>query len=124
MNPEQLKEWKKSGVIFLPNARTGQQMPFYIDIRNDYYEHHAKMQIEDAVRSLHIPLLFVHGEKDETVNVREAGYLNSWNLFSKLEIIPNANHTFGGRHPWPIDDLPDETKAALKSTIAFFRENL
>ncbi|MBI3511460.1 MAG: alpha/beta fold hydrolase [Bacteroidetes bacterium] len=124
VNPPNLEEWLKNGVVFQHNSRTGQDMPQKIILREDFYANREKLDIKSAVEKLLIPQLIVHGKKDETVPVQEAELLHSWNMFSQLELIENANHTFGGRHPWEIPTLPEETKAALQVTINFFRENL
>ncbi|HTL82135.1 MAG TPA: alpha/beta fold hydrolase [Bacteroidia bacterium] len=124
MNPPDLEEWKKNGVHFQFNSRTQQNMPVYLDIRNDFLANAERYNIRNAVEKLSIPQLIVHGKKDETVSFKEAEHLHSWNLFSKLVLIEDANHTFGGRHPWNVPTLPKETVEALQETINFFRENL
>jgi uncharacterized protein len=124
VNPPNLDEWKKNKVVFIQNARTGQSMPQYIDVRKDFYAAKKRLSIPFAVNHLAIPLLIVHGTADESVPFSEAESMSSRNLLAKFEILENANHTFGGKHPWESNELPPDTIAALQATISFFRENL
>ena len=124
VNPADVEEWIKNGVVFSHNSRTDQQMPMNILIREDYYANKKKLDIPFAVNHMNVPQLIVHGTKDEAVPIAEAEKMKEWNLLAQLVEIENANHTFGGKHPWESKELPEETIKALQPTIAFFRENL
>lgn len=124
VNPPNLEEWKKNGVIYTPNARTGQEMPLNISFREDFYANKKKLDIPFAVNHMNIPQLIIHGTADTSVPFSEAEKMKSWNLLAQFVEIENANHTFGGKHPWESKELPEDTIKALQPTIAFFRENL
>ena len=124
VNPKELEKWKTEGVLYSRNSRTGQDMPAYYSLREDFYANKAKLDIPDAVKKMQVPQLIVHGTGDETVPYREAENMHTWNMFSLFETVEGANHTFGGRHPWKEKELPPDTIKALQPTIAFFRDNL
>jgi dipeptidyl aminopeptidase/acylaminoacyl peptidase len=124
MNPPDLVSWQEKGVTDVVNTRTGQVLPMYIDIRNDFYANQSRLDIQAATRSLQIPQLIVHGTNDESVLLREAEALKIWNPFAEFVELHGANHTFGGKHPWEEKTLPDDTIKAIQATTSFFRQNL
>lgn len=124
MNPPELDHWLKTGKRDIVNMRTGELLPMYLDIREDYYSNKAKLDIQAATKSLQIPQLIVHGTKDEAVPLREAEALKIWNPFAEFFEIHGANHTLGGKHPWEEKSLPDDTMKAVQATVTFFRQNL
>ncbi len=123
--PEQLEQIKRDGVIYLPNKRTGQQMPIRWQMYEDYYAHKDRLYIPDAVRQLQIPFLIIHGIKDETVPVANAIEMHTWNKNNRLFLIEGGNHNFGGKHPWPEGEaLSEDTTDLLKETVEFYNENI
>lgn len=124
MNPENLEEWKTTGKIDVVNSRTGQILPMYLDIRNDFYENKDKLDIQKAVKKIQMPQLIVHGTNDEAVAMREAEAIKIWNPFAEFVELHGANHTFGGKHPWEEKSLPEDTLKAVQATVTFFRNNL
>jgi dipeptidyl aminopeptidase/acylaminoacyl peptidase len=117
---EAMKALKEKGVIFVPNARTNQQMPIYWQMYENYNANQARLHIPSNFKSLTIPALIVHGTKDETVPFKAAEELVSWNINATLFAIENANHNFGGKHPWDSDALPEDLKMVIDETIRFF----
>ena len=67
-----LKNWKQTGVIYVPNGRTLQQMPMYYQYYEDYIEHQDRLDIAKAAANISIPWLIVHGTDDPVVLVKEA----------------------------------------------------
>ncbi|HLG02435.1 MAG TPA: alpha/beta fold hydrolase [Bacteroidia bacterium] len=124
VNPPELDEWKKNGVIYTINSRTGESLPINYSLREDFYANKKRLDIPYAVKHLNIPILLVSGTKDESVPFAEAEKMSTWNMLARFEAIAGAGHTFGGKHPWTEKDLPADTVKALQPTIAFFRENL
>lgn len=124
MNPPELEQWIKYGVIAVPNLRTGQILPMYLDIRNDFYANQSKLDIQAAVKSIQMPQLIVHGTKDTSVPLVEAEKIKLWNPFAEFVELIDADHTFGGKHPWTDKNLPADTLKAVMATTAFFRQNL
>lgn len=120
---EALAEWKKNGVAYVHNARTKQNMPHYYQFFTSFQDNEARLNIKNAVTGLQIPVLIVHGDKDETVPIEEAKNLESWSKNSRLELISEGNHTLGSSQPWQSHDLPAHLELAVKTTIDFFRGN-
>lgn len=58
---EKMQEWKTKGVQYYTNGRTGQQMPLYYQLVEDYLQNKEKLDIKKAIQSLTIPILICHG---------------------------------------------------------------
>jgi dipeptidyl aminopeptidase/acylaminoacyl peptidase len=122
--PQQLAYWRKEGVLYIPNARTGQQMPLYLDLLDDYEANRDVLNIAANVKKLKDagkPQLIIHGTNDETVPIEEAKDLKSRNPDAELTFIENANHTFGGMQPWKDAGLPRDMQQAVELTVNFFK---
>lgn len=124
VNPPQLEEWYRTGVMYTTNARTGQQLPMYFSFREDFYANRKRLDIPSAVRNLQAPQLIIHGTNDEAVPVKEAENLKDWNRKAILHFVPGANHTFGGKHPWDSKELSPDMAQVIQLTTGFFRDNL
>lgn len=116
--------WMRDGVIYIPNARTNQQMPMYYQFVEDFFAQQERYDLETACSKIQIPALFIHGTNDQTVPFEYAQKLNEWTTNSKLQLIEYGNHTFGGRHPFEEDELPSDTKIVLEATINHFKSIL
>jgi dipeptidyl aminopeptidase/acylaminoacyl peptidase len=124
LRPPDLEEWLRTGRTDILNARTGEILPLYLDIRNDYYANESRLNIEAAAKKIQIPQLIVHGTHDEAVPLRDAEALKIWNPFAEFVELHGAGHTFGGKHPWDEKVLPEEMMKAVQATVTFFRQNL
>lgn len=118
---EPLELWKKNGIAYITNARTNQQMPHYFQFYTSFKENEIKLNIRTAVQELNIPYLIVHGNNDETVLIKEAKDLESWNPSNQLKLIEEANHTFGSSHPWTESNLPLQLTVAVETSIEFLK---
>ena len=116
---EQLEGWKMQDVAYIENARTKQQMPHYFQFYTNFKENESRLHIQNAVNNLKIPYLIIHGSNDETVPVKEAEDLLSWNSNNKLVLIENGNHSFGNKHPWESSILPKDLKTVIDQSIGF-----
>ena len=119
---ETLEYWRQQGVIYIPNSRTGQEMPLYYQFVEDYLRDPDRFDIPTAANQLTIPLFVVHGTDDPTVPVYAAHELKQQQPRARLLIIEGADHTFGSKHPAQGDTLPPHTLQATEATIAFFKE--
>lgn len=116
-----LEEWKKSGVKYVLNGRTKQQMPHYYQFYEDFKANEKRLHIESAERRLKIPHLIIHGSQDTSVNISEAEALKRWKPESQLKIIEGADHVFNTKHPWDKNELSDELKSVVQSVINFIK---
>ena len=117
----QFENWKATGIKYIENSRTKQQMPHYWQFYEDFEANEDRLTIERAVRAILIPQLIIHGDADPTVDVSEGERIHSWNPNSELEIISGANHVFGAMHPWSSDELPKHLEKVAGFTITFLR---
>lgn len=113
------KEWKKTGVTYIVNGRTQQDMPLDFQFYLDFKENENRLTIARAVSSLQIPYLIIHGKNDPTVLLKEAQMLNHWNNNNCLKIIENGDHVFGAMHPWEQEKLPNDLDQVIQETIKF-----
>lgn len=114
--------WKEKERIYIPNARTGQAMPQDYEIYEEFKTSENDYSIEKAIQSLDIPVLVVHGTEDPTVPFEDAMVLKSWNTQANLFLVPNANHVYGGSHPWKEARLPEDAQKALNESLRFLND--
>ncbi len=114
--PHAKAEWRERGFLQIVNQRTGQVMRLGIEALEDYESDPSRFDVEGAAARLRIPLLIVHGEKDVSVPVEEAGRLYSAADKSETELclIPETGHTFGVTHPF--EGITSEFGQALDKT--------
>jgi pimeloyl-ACP methyl ester carboxylesterase len=96
------EQWRREGRMEIHNARTGQMMPVEVGMLDDLEANAARFDIPAAVARLAVPLLVVHGEQDVSVPIAE-GERNANAAGTKgsaMIRIPNADHTFGVKHPF------------------------
>ncbi len=118
----EMEIWKKTGIKYIENGRTKQQMPHYYQFYEDFIKNEKRLTIKRAVENLQIPYLIIHGTEDTSVILEEAKNLHRWNPNSRLEIIDGANHVFGTHHPWGKDSLSKELRNAVTLSIKFINE--
>lgn len=117
-----LEDWKKEGVAFIENARTGQQMPHYYQFYEDFVRNKPRFNIRNAAEKLSIPVCIFHGTRDETVPFENALALEKWIKNGRLIPVTNADHSFGTKHPWESDQLPHDMRLVVDKTIQFIKQ--
>jgi len=118
---EALEHWKQTGIMYVVNGRTKQEMPHYYQFFEDFKANEKRLDIQKATESLKIPHLILHGTTDSAVSVEEAKLVHQWNPKSTLHLIENADHVFGANHPWEHDELPNDLKEVVFTTIQFLK---
>lgn len=118
---DRLEEWKRTGVQYVTNSRTGQELPLYHQLYDDYQQHQDRLNIIDAVKRLTIPLLICHGTRDEAVSIINAYELHTAAKGAELFEV-DSDHVFGRKHPWTEDRLPAPMQQVVDKTIGFFKE--
>jgi uncharacterized protein len=116
---DRLEEWKRTGVQYYKNSRTGQDMPLYYQLYEDYQQHKDRLDIKAAVKRLDVPLLICHGTYDEAVSIINAYELHAAARNAELFEL-DTDHVFGRRHPWTETGLPDPAQKVVDRTIQFF----
>ena len=121
MGSPAFEQWKKEGITYVENSRTKQQLPHKWQFYEDFKANEDKLTISKAVTSLEVPQLIAHGTQDPSVPFAEGEALHSWNPSSQLEAIKGADHVFGMKHPWELDELADHMQDVVQRTINFLR---
>jgi uncharacterized protein len=121
ISPEEIRNWKRTGIHYVENSRTGQLMPLHLQLYEDYIKNHRRLNIRKAVRNLNKSHLLIHGSADETIPFQHAVELFNENPFnSRLLEIKNASHTFGAAHPQEGKPIPPDFDIVVRETIRFF----
>ncbi|MES2776166.1 MAG: dienelactone hydrolase family protein [Bacteroidota bacterium] len=115
---EKMNEWKQTGVAFYVNGRTGQNMPLYYQLHEDYEQHNDRLNIQQAIGRIRVPVLICHGTLDPAVPVASAYKLADWQPSADLFTV-ESDHVFGRSHPWSHPFLPPAMEAVLMRTFSF-----
>jgi len=118
---EKLEKWKKTGVDYYTNSRTGQQLPLFYQLYQDFQDNLERLNIMHAVQKLNIPLLICHGSNDEAVQVSSAHTIHEMAKNSRLFLVA-SDHVFGRKHPWPQNEMPPPMQEVINETISFFKK--
>ena len=116
------KHWKNEGVIHQKNARTGQNMPLYYALCADYEANEYLFDLEEAAPRVRQPWLIVHGEADTSVPPLAAQHLHQLKPKARVHLIPDADHTFGGKHPYASDFLPPFCLDLVEASVGFLKK--
>lgn len=120
-NTEAFEQWRKTGITYVENSRTKQQLPHYFQFYEDYKANEERFTIQRAAKALTKPFLILQGDADTSVVLAEAEALHRWNTASQLHIILGADHVFGGQHPWNEITMPEALKTVVEKTIDFIK---
>lgn len=118
-----LEKWKAEGVHWIYNQRIQKAMPLYYQLYENYMANKEKLDVHAAVSRLHKPLLIIHGNADETLPVSMAHELQQFKPNATVMVVPGANHTFGGSHPFTGQELPEDARFVADQTVSFFTKN-
>ena len=114
--PEMIKEWAMAGVYYKKNNRTKQELPQGFEFLQEILKCDKGWNVEQAIQSLKLPILIIHGGNDEAVPKEHGQSLFKWikdsNRNAALKIIPNSTHTFNTKHPF--DKTSDELEELIK----------
>jgi pimeloyl-ACP methyl ester carboxylesterase len=118
--PEEIEiQWRLQGIIYMPNKRTGQQMPLKSTLLGDLDKHPKRLDILAQAAKVKQPWLLMHGDADPTVPLSHAEELYATHPDAEFFILPGGDHTFGGVHPYLSDVLPASLIAFCDTTISF-----
>ena len=118
---QHVADWRSQGVTWIPNARTGQEMPLYRTLWDDLNDNAARLDVLAAAARVRVPWLIVHGSDDATVAVAEARRLHKAGPASSLRVVEGSGHTFEAVHP-PRGTTPGLT-AAVDASRRHFRNS-
>ncbi len=94
-------------------------MPHKFQFYKDFEANEERLTIKRAIKNIKVPILIVQGSDDPTVLEVEGRQLHKWNPNSKLLLIKNGNHSFGTKHPWKENKLPNDLQKVVEKSIFF-----
>jgi len=118
-NKQEMKDWKEKGVRFEKNTRTGQVMPLYYSIVQDYFDNISSYEVLRQAQLVYQPWLVVHARDDEAVPFKSGLILSELNSNAVFYPVENSWHTFGTSHPHTEVELPTAFQQVVDQTILF-----
>ena len=114
---ETRREWRERGSLDVVNQRTGQLMRNSTAVLDDVEQNRERLDIAAAAARLEVPLLVIHGGRDESVGAEEGELLASKAVDGSFARIDRASHTFNAIHP--LIHVPFELSLAAEITAHF-----
>jgi uncharacterized protein len=111
------RKWRADGFMDVLNARTKQMMRISTKILDDYEQNRARLDILDSAAHLRVPLLSVHGAKDESVALADSREIVNRAADASLLVIESASHTYNAIHP--LVHVPRELEYAAAVSAHF-----
>lgn len=113
---EQEADWDRDGVTYVPNARTGQDMPLRRSLRDDIESNAGRLDVLSAAGRVRAPWLLVHGAEDETVPIEESRLLKARSGQAVVAVVQGTGHTFEAGHPMgpPSPALQEAVELTLR----------
>jgi pimeloyl-ACP methyl ester carboxylesterase len=115
-----MDEWQDKGVNYRPNKLTGEDLPLYYSLYENYKQHEEEYKIRKAVELLTIPFLAIHGIDDEYIPYEEALEMKKWNKKTEVSLLPYTSHLFGMYHPYKKNTLAADMQIVCDETLRFF----
>lgn len=118
--PKQAEEqWKLQGVMYLPNAHTGQNMPYKVSMLNDLKQNPERLDITGKAAKISQPWLILHGDGDTSVPLSHAEELHRAQPAAGYLVIEGADHVFNATHSYLPDTLPATLLQFCDTSIEF-----
>ena len=116
-------ELRDKGYLESPSARTGQILRVGLQWLTEQEADRDAHNVLDNVRKIECPILVVHGEADETIDVESAVSITDAAANAHVFRIKNCNHVFNAPNPPPADvrEVP-ELSQAIDAIVDFSRD--
>lgn len=111
------RTWRATGSLDILNQRTQQNMRMSTRILDDYEANAQRYDILAAASRVNVPLLVIHGGKDESVPVSEGREIAARAPEPSLLVIDKASHTYNAIHP--LVNVPFELLLAAEVSAHF-----
>ncbi len=115
---DEILNWKKNGVRYVENKRTKQNLPHLYQFYQNFIDNENWLNIKSAINKFDGKSLICHGTMDLAVDFQNAQNLLSWSQNGKLFKL-RTNHTFGSKHPWTENQLPNALNQVIDQSIRF-----
>ena len=125
-NETMIKAWDTMGYVSITNSRTQQVFNIQKVVYSDLKSHADRLLAINRVGELYIPCLFIHGKEDDNVPYTEAQNLYDQcpSAEKRLIVMDQTGHTFGGTHPFEMEEFPPPVTELLSLTTQWFKETL
>jgi len=121
MEQYDIQRWRMEGRIFLPNARTGQQMPLDYSFFEDFMQNEQALDVLEAARRFKGDALVVHAEDDPVVPRADAeSLIRAFDTVEEL-ILKEGGHTFGTGHPCQMEQASGPFLEVLEGIQTFLK---
>jgi pimeloyl-ACP methyl ester carboxylesterase len=110
-------QWRRDGFQDVVNARTKQVMRMSTRMLDDVEANSHRLDILGAAVKLEVPLLVVHGGRDESVPPAESREIAAYAPDAAVITLVNASHTLNAIHP--LVNVPPELSLAAAVTARF-----
>ena len=121
-NNHTINKWIKDGVIYVYNGRTKQNMPLYISLYDDYQANLDNYNTLHTLNNLEIPMCIIHGTDDMAVPSETTNLIRHAKKDAEVNLIKEANHVFGGSHPYTMNILPKHSIQLINHTLVFLEK--
>lgn len=108
------EEWRNSGVTYVVNSRTGQNLPIGFQLYENFEAHKERLNIAGVSQTHSKPCLLFHGASDAVIEKEAADKIFQNLKNARKVIIPGMNHVFNSSHPWEEEDLPEFYRMFVK----------
>ncbi|WP_342416586.1 alpha/beta fold hydrolase [Paenibacillus sp. FSL R10-2782] len=115
----QKEEMRTKGRSYVPNARTGQQLPLDLVILEDLEQNRQRFAIVDRLKDSQQPAVLIQGTEDSKRLREGSALLTSVRPDIEWVQIQGGNHTFNTVHPFqgsslPLDQAITETRRFME----------
>ncbi len=123
-SPKDRDEMKEKGFIQVEAPISGQTLKLSRTFLDELENNKEEFSLQKAVKSLDIPIVFIHGEEDLEVSVKESESLYHWSKKenTRLVLMEKTGHTFGADHPFKHPNK--ELNIIVEIYINFIKEVL
>jgi pimeloyl-ACP methyl ester carboxylesterase len=119
---EKMEQWKETGVMYIENKRTHQQLPLGYQLYEDYLNNCDKLDIRKALQQLTIPVQICHGTADEAVPYAVFLQMQEWKPDASFVSV-ESNHVFDRKHPYHEAFLPEKCLTVISENLSFLKRN-
>jgi pimeloyl-ACP methyl ester carboxylesterase len=116
------QQWRLQGVMYMRNARTGQNMPYKSSLLEDLDTNAARLDIPLKASEIKQPWLIIHGDADSSVPLAHAEQLHAAQPNAEYLVIHGADHTFNASHPYQSATVPAQLLTLCDAVIGFFKK--
>ena len=123
-SPGNREEMKEKGFLEVEAPLSGQKVRLSQEFLEEVEKDQERLSLQRVVQALEIPLVFMHGEEDLEVSVKESESLYHWSRKdrTRLVLMEKVGHGYGGEHPFKHSNK--ELDRAVEIFVSFVEQVL